>query len=199
MTTLHGTLLNPETPTRCEIAPHSVVRFDSDGKIKEVATDKKPGGDVVGDDKCWLLPGFIDAHLHIPQWDRRGIDGLSLFEWLDKVIYPAEARFKDSDVAARLADEFVTGVVSNGTTTVAAFGSPFPKAVDQVFGVLDRKGMRAVYGMMLNDVNCPDELATPADKALDQARELAAKWHDKHDGLLQYSFNPRMEIGRAHV
>ncbi len=192
MKTLRGTLLKPDTPTQCEVVPHSVVRFDNDGKIKEVGTDKKPGGDVVGDGACWLLPGFIDAHLHLPQWDRRGIDGLSLFEWLDHVIYPAEARFKDPGLAERLAEDFVTGVVSNGTTTVAAFGSPFSKAVDRAFSVLDRRGMRAIYGMMLNDVNCPEELATSPDKGLDEARELAVKWHNKHDGLLQYSFNPRM-------
>ena len=192
MSTLHGTLLQPGSATQCGVAPDAVVRFDDDGKIKEVGTDAKPGGDVVGGDGCWLLPGFIDAHLHLPQWDRRGIDGLPLFEWLDRVIYPAEARFTDEKLAERLAEDFVTGVVSNGTTTVAAFGSPFAKAVDKVFAVLDRRGMRAIYGMTLNDVNCPKELATPPDKGLDEARELAAKWHNKHDGLLQYSFNPRM-------
>jgi len=192
MKTLYGTLLKPSSPTTCEIVPQSVVRIDNDGKIKEVGADKKPTGDITGGEGYWLLPGFIDAHLHLPQWDRRGIDGLSLHEWREKVIYPAEARFRDPAVAERLAEDFVTGAVTNGTTTVAAFGSPFADAVDRAFAVLDRRGMRAIYGMMLNDVNCPKELSTPADKGLDEARELAAKWHNQHDGLLQYSFNPRM-------
>lgn len=192
MKTLYGTLLRPRTSTQCDIVPQSVVRVDNDGKIAEVGADQRPSGDIVGGDGCWLLPGFIDAHLHLPQWDRRGIDGLSLFEWLDRVIYPAESRLKDPAVAERLAEDFVTGLVASGTTTVAAFGSPFAKSADRAFAVLDRRGMRAVYGMMLNDVNCPKELVTPPDKGLDEARALAAKWHNKHDGLLQYSFNPRM-------
>lgn len=192
MTTLQGTLLRPRLADECEVIPDSVVRIDQDGKIAEVRPGKARGSDVLGGAGHWILPGFIDAHLHLPQWDRRGIDGLSLFDWLEKVVYPAEARLKNVGFADRLADDFVTGLVANGTTTAAAFGSPFPQAVERAFTVFARRGFRAVYGMMLNDVNCPAELAKPADEALDQSRELAAKWHGAHDGLLQYAFSPRM-------
>ena len=170
----------------------SVVRIDQDGKIAEVGPGKARGSDVLGGEGHWILPGFIDAHLHLPQWDRRGIDGLSLFDWLEKVVYPAEARLRNVDFAERLADDFVTGLVAHGTTTVAAFGSPFPQAVDRAFSVFARRGFRAVYGMMLNDINCPAELSTPADEGLDRSRELAAKWNGANDGLLQYAFSPRM-------
>lgn len=192
MKTLQGTLLKPRTSTECDVVPNSTVRIDKDGKIAEVGVDKKPAGDVVGDEACWLLPGFIDAHLHLPQWDRRGIDGLPLFDWLEKVVFPAEARCKDPSVEEQLAEDFVTGLVAHGTTTVAAFGSPFAKAVDRAFAVMDRRGFRAIYGMMLNDVNCPEALVIPTNKALDESRTLAAKWHGGHDGLLQYAFCPRM-------
>lgn len=192
MKTLFGTALHPRSTTQCDIAPDTVVRIGDDGKIAEVGTDKAARGDLIGGKDCWILPGFIDAHLHLPQWDRRGIDGLSLFDWLAKVIYPAEARFKKADVAERLAEDFITGLVANGTTTAAVFGSPFAKATDRAFTVFSRRGFRAIHGMMLNDVNCPDELCTPTDKALDESRELAAKWHGANDGLLQYGFGPRM-------
>jgi guanine deaminase len=108
------------------------------------------------------------------------------------VVYPAEARLKDADLAEKLADVFVTGMIANGTTTAAAFGSPFAAATERAFTVFQRRGFRAICGMMLNDENCPAELATPTDKALDEARELAAKWHNTNDGLLRYAFSPRM-------
>ncbi len=195
MKTLCGTLLEPLSAGECKVTPGAVVRIDSDGIIAEVGTGNATGSDSIGGDECWILPGFIDAHLHLPQWDRRGIDlpaGGSLFDWLDKVIYPAEARLEDPSFAERLADSFVSGLVANGTTTVAAFGSPFPKAVDAAFGVFARRCFRAIYGMMLNDVNCPAKLCTPADQALDQSRELANKWHKANNGLLRYAFGPRM-------
>ncbi|MHC4611753.1 MAG: amidohydrolase family protein [Planctomycetota bacterium] len=194
MKTLHGTLLQPRSASECTVTPKAIVRIDDDGRFAEVGTDRTGAGDVVGDEACWILPGFVDAHLHLPQWDRRGLDGLSLFEWHEQVVYPAEARLKNADFAEALAEDFVSGMIANGTTTVAAFGSPFAKATDRAFGVFARRGLRAIYGRMLNDVNCPDELRDPADKALDQARELAAKWHGAEDGRLSYAFNPRMPV-----
>ncbi len=192
METLFGTMLTPCSPDRCDVTPDTVVRVSDDGSIAEVGKDKAPKGDVIGGEGCWLLPGFIDAHLHVPQWDCRGIDGLPLSDWLDKVIYPAEARMADAAFAEGLTDDLVTGLIANGTTTIAAFSSPFAKATDKVFSVFAKRGFRAICGMMLNDVNCPDELSSPADKSLDESRELANKWHGGHDGLLQYAFAPRM-------
>ncbi len=192
MKTLFGTVLHPRSASQCDIAPSSIVRIDDDGRIVEVGDYHGRGGDLIGGDGCWILPGFIDAHLHLTQWDRRGIDGLSLFDWLDRVVYPAEARFKDVDFAERLAEDFVSGLVAGGTTTAAVFGSPFAKATDRAFTVFSRRGFRAIHGMVLNDVNCPELLRVPAEKALDESRELAAKWHGAEGGLLQYAFSPRM-------
>ena len=192
MQTLYGTLLQPRSADDCRVTPRTTVRIDNAGKITELTHDSSPGADSVGGEDCWIIPGFIDAHLHLPQWDQRGLDGLPLFQWLEQVVYPAEARLKDADFAGRLADEFVTGLVANGTTTVAAFGSPFAEATDRVFTVFERRGYRAIYGMMLNDEDCPAELTTPTDRGLDESRELAAKWHNASDGLLRYAFSPRM-------
>jgi len=192
MTTLYGTVLRPKSPDQCETIPGAMVRIDDRGKIAQIESGQKPRGDVVGGDDCWILPGFIDAHLHLPQWDRQGIDGLSLFDWLEKVVYPAELRLRDPEVAEQLCENFVTGLIHNGTTTVAAFGSPFAEASERVFNVFQHRGYRAIYGMTLNDVNCPSELCTPADQALDESRALAAKWHGANNGLLRYAFSPRM-------
>ena len=197
MKTLCGRLLQPRTASVCDVTANAIVRIN-DGRFAEVGScgtgfpTGRAAHDLIGGDGCWILPGFIDAHLHLPQWDRRGIDGLSLFDWLERIVYPAEARLKDPDFAERLADDFVTGLIANGTTTAAAFGSPFPQATDRAFDVFARRGFRALYGMMLNDVNCPSELCAPADEALDKSRELAAKWHGASNGLLRYAFNPRM-------
>jgi guanine deaminase len=192
MVTLTGTLLQPRSEDQCDIVPGATVRIGDDGTIAEAGSAAPPGGETVGGDGCWILPGFVDAHVHLPQWDCRGLDGLTLFDWQEKVVHPAERRFRDADFAERLADDFVTGMIANGTTTVAAFGSPFPEATDRAFGVFEKRGMRAVHGMMLNDVNFPDDLSTAVDVALDRSRELAAKWNNQGDGRLRYAFCPRM-------
>ena len=194
MPTLYGTLLQPRGPDDCAVTPGTAVRFDAAGKIAQVGPDRPPGGDVVGDEACWILPGFIDGHLHLPQWDRRGIDGYALFDWLEKIVYPAEARFADADFAEKLAETFVSGLIAHGTTTAAVFGSPFAAATDRVFNVFARRGYRTVFGMTLNDKNCHDKLQQSTDEALDQARGLAARWHGAEDGRLNYAFCPRMPV-----
>lgn len=194
MTTLFGTLLQCPSPTQCTLTPDAVIRIGQDGRIAEVDQAKTRATDVVGGEDCWILPGFIDAHLHLPQWDRRGIDGMPLFDWLAKVAYPAEARLADPDFAEKLAEDFVTGLVASGTTTVAAYGSPFSASTDRIFSVFERRGYRAIYGMVLNDVDCPSSHCQETDKVLDESRGLAAKWHNAADARLKYAFSPRTPI-----
>lgn len=194
MKTLAGTLLQPASANECKVTKDAVVRMDDTGHIGQISSGRTNGGDVIGGAGCWILPGFIDAHLHLPQWDRRGIDGLPVFEWQEKVGFPAEQRLARPETATALAEEFTKGVIANGTTTVVAFGSPFPQEVDASFNVFARRGLRAIYGLTLNDVDMPGELNQECDKALENARSLAAKWHGKEDGRLLYAFSPRTSI-----
>lgn len=194
MSTLVGTLLQPRSIDRCEVTPASVVRIDDAGRFAEVGKGGSAGAHAVGDPDCWILPGLIDAHLHLPQWDRRGIDGMSLFDWHDRVVYPAEARFEDPQLAEQLTESFVTDLITNGTTTIAAFGSPFTEATDRSFQVFARRGYRAIFGKMLNDQQCGSALVEGCDEALDAARSLAAKWHNAENGRLLYAFSPRMPV-----
>jgi len=105
MVTLTGTLLQPRSQDQCDILPGATVRIGDDGRIAEAGSAASPGGEAIGGDGCWILPGFVDAHVHLPQWDCRGIDGLTLFDWQEKVVHPAEMRFRDADFAERLADD----------------------------------------------------------------------------------------------
>ena len=117
-----------------------------------------------------------------------------MFEWQQKVGFPAEMRLTNKETATQLAEEFVSGVIANGTTTVAAFGSAFASEVDASFSVFARRGLRAIYGTTLADTDMPAELSQNTDKALDEARALAAKWHGKENGRLLYAFGPRASI-----
>lgn len=193
MPNLFGTILQPRTAESCQVLRNSTVHVGDDGRIGQIASGRAKG-EVVGDEDCWIVPGFIDAHLHMPQWDVRGIDGLTLFQWQAKIGFPAEARLDDPAEAEALAEQFTAGMIRHGTTTISAFGSPFAAEVDATFGVFARRGLRAIYGMMLNDVGVPSELLQSPDKALDESRTLAAKWHGAEGGRLRYAFSPRASI-----
>ena len=194
MVTLYGTLLQPKSVNNCAVQHNAAVQLGADGRISTVGQQSTAPVGAVGGPDCWIIPGFIDAHLHLPQWDRRGIDGLSLGRWQEQVGFPAELRLTDPKAAEALAEQFVSGMIANGTTAICAFGSSFAQEVEQSFSVFARRGLRAVYGMSLNDSGVPAEMLQVADKALDESRALAAKWHNAENGRLRYAFGPRSSI-----
>jgi guanine deaminase len=194
MVQLYGTLLSPRSVDNCQVLASAVVQIADDGRIGHVGQHASAPAGAVGGPGCWIIPGFIDAHLHLPQWDRRGIDGLTLGQWQEKIGFPAELRLADPHAAEDLAERFVDGMIANGTTTICAFGSPFADEVDRSMAIFARRGLRAIYGMSLNDVGMPPELAQQADRALDESRALAARWHNAEAGRLRYAFSPRSSI-----
>lgn len=49
----------------------------------------------------FVIPGFVDTHLHAPQYPNcgKGLDK-PLLEWLEAYTFPTEAKFKDLQYAA---------------------------------------------------------------------------------------------------
>lgn len=140
---------------------------------------------------CVLLPGFVDAHIHYPQTRVTGSASGELLEWLEKTVFPEEARFHDELYARTVAREFVERMLGFGTTTCAAFGSSLPRAMDVLFEELDRSGMRAIAGLTLMDQACPEDLALPRAKAMEACGALIARWHGRDDGRLSFAITPR--------
>ncbi len=57
----------------------------------------------------FLLPGFVDTHLHFPQThcvDSHG--GGQLLDWLERCIFPAESMLVDDEYARGVATEYIS-------------------------------------------------------------------------------------------
>ena len=66
-----------------------------------------------------MLPGFVNAHTHIPMTLLRGYGGgHNLQDWLNDFIYPAEAKLDDRCVAAAT-DLGLAEMISSGVTRIA--------------------------------------------------------------------------------
>jgi guanine deaminase len=95
----------------------------------------------------FVLPGFVDAHLHYPQtFAADAYGGGRLLEWLQHCIFPVEAGLADVAVAERTAAEFVRRRTAAGTTTAMVFGSAYPHAQDALFAAHREAGLRLVSG-----------------------------------------------------
>jgi guanine deaminase len=141
-----------------------------------------------------LMPGFVDAHVHFPQTRIIGSATGPLLDWLERTVFPEEARFAVEAYAVEVAGEFTRALARAGTTTSAIFSSSSETATDALFAALDRAGLRAFAGLTLMDQRCPDSVRVDAASAMRAAGRLADRW-DGHDrGRLRFAVTPRFAL-----
>lgn len=108
---------------------------------------------------CYGLPGFVDLHVHAPQWPQAGIAlDEPLDVWLQTRTFPLEARFADLDFARRVYADLVSHLLSLGTTTTVYFASNNLASSLELAHICAERGQRAVVGKVVMD----DPAANPA-------------------------------------
>jgi len=145
----------------------------------------------------YLLPGFIDTHIHFPQVRIIGGLGRSLLDWLDCITLPEESRLSESPYATELAQEFVHHLAVHGTTTSLVFGAHFPEAMRAFFAASARSGLRIISGLVLSDRKLFPELHQTPAAAFDASQQLIAEFHGQH--RLRYAVIPRFALSASEA
>ncbi|MCA9715967.1 MAG: amidohydrolase family protein, partial [Myxococcales bacterium] len=192
---IRGHVLAPD-PTRRQIVrwPDALIRVDERGRVRDLS----PATSVCEVPETWpgavILPGFVDCHLHFPQTRITGSASGPLLPWLERSVFPEEARFAEAAHAAAVAGEFCDALLAQGTTSAGIFSSSHPVAADALLTALDHRGLRAVTGVTLMDRQAPPEVLLDVDPALAALDRLRARWHGHDDGRLRISVIPRFAI-----
>ncbi|WAC57267.1 amidohydrolase family protein [Gordonia sp. SL306] len=150
----------------------------------------------------FLIPGFVDAHIHFPQtYSVDAYGGGQLLEWLETCIFPAEARLADPGFAQQIARDFTARRIAVGTTAAMVFGSAFPHAQDALFDETRRAGLRLVGGRGIQTVGGPASapLLTTEQQAIDLTADEISRWHaadsgDVSSALLHVAIVPRFSL-----
>jgi len=137
----------------------------------------------------WLLPGFIDTHIHYPQTDVIAAPGDNLLDWLQNYTFEAERRFADQQHAREVALFFCDELLRNGTTSAQVLGTVHQSATEAFFEVAAERRLRMIAGKVLMDRNCPEDLRDSAAEGERASRELIERWHGQ--GRLHYAITPR--------
>jgi guanine deaminase len=143
----------------------------------------------------FILPGFIDTHIHFPQVRVLGGLGHSLLDWLEQLTLPEEARLVDISYAAAIAGEFIHSLASHGTTTALVFGSHFVDATGALFDAAGRAGLRVVSGLVLSDRLLREELHVSAELAYRGCRVLMDRI--RGHARLSYAVIPRFALSAS--
>ena len=118
-----------------------------------------------------ILPGLINAHTHMSMSLLRGLaDDLSLDEWLNKYIFPAEHRYVTPDFVTWSTRLSLLEMLRGGTTTVA----DMYYFEEEVAAATKAAGMRGVLGETLIGFPSPDS-STPA-AALTYTESFLKHW-----------------------
>ena len=136
-----------------------------------------------------IMPGFVDTHVHYPQYKVIASYGTSLLEWLNKYTFVEEQRFSDAAYADQIANLFLDELIKNGTTSVMTFCTSFKQSVEAFFNAAENRNLRMVAGKVMMDRHAPNELCDNPDNSYSDSKELIEKWHNK--GRLRYAVTPR--------
>ncbi len=141
---------------------------------------------------AFILPGFVDCHVHFPQIAVIGAMGMELLDWLEKRTFPEESRLADATYAKETAQTFLQTMLRNGTTTAMVFGAHFLNAQNVLFEEAQSLNLNIISGLVTSDQNIPDSLKTTPEKAYQENKTLIEKWHGKN--TLRYAVMPRFSV-----
>ena len=166
-----------------------------DGRIAAIAPAMIDHHDRVVDARGgYVLPGFIQTHIHLCQTLFRGYaDDLRLMDWLRTRVWPMEAAHTADTLraAARLA---ATELLSTGTTAVLTMETVHD--TDAVFEAVEESGLRATIGkcMMDFDAQVPRRLQEKTSASIDESLAIRRRWDGAAGGRLRAAFAPRFAV-----
>lgn len=193
-------LIRGGTIVTCD-ADHRVLRGDllvREGRIAALgpgaAHEARSAMRVLDADGCAVIPGLVQAHVHLCQALFRGMaDDLPLLDWLRERIWPLEAAHDEHSLRAS-AELGLVELLRGGTTTILDMGTVHHH--DVVFEAMARAGIRGFSGkaMMDHGEGVPRGLRESTRASVRESERLAERWQGEAGGRLGYAFAPRFVL-----
>lgn len=178
---LKGSVIHSLKFNLLEIIEDGAIIYDGFGKIKEVIDCSKSvdldilyaDAEVTDYSGKILIPGFIDAHCHAPQYAFTGTGmDLPLLEWLKKYTFPTEAKFSDNEIAQNVYRKSVRRHLKNGTTFASYFATIHNQSAKILVDIITEAGQRAFVGKVSMDRHAPEYYLEDTDVAIAEAEDF---------------------------
>jgi 5-methylthioadenosine/S-adenosylhomocysteine deaminase len=152
-----------------------------------------PADRVLKAEGMLVLPGLVQAHLHLCQTLLRGqADDMGLLDWLNTItgleaLHTPETLY----ASARLG---LAEMIKSGATSLIDMGTLHYQ--DSVFRAIEESGMRAQAGKAMMDLtdNLPPALRETTEDSLKESIDLLHRWDGKANGRIRYGFAPRWQL-----
>ncbi|WP_099364380.1 guanine deaminase, partial [Fredinandcohnia onubensis] len=160
----HGTAFTSRSPKEVEVLKDHLFCINEDGFIEKIVgpnhDEYQRLVEAYQSSDCYhrlaegqyFLPGFIDLHVHAPQWAQAGTAlDIPLYDWLNTYTFPIEAKFAELDFANKVYNEVVGTLLANGTTTALYFATVHKEASFLLAQICAEKGQRGLVGKVVMD------------------------------------------------
>lgn len=171
-------LIDPSTPPE----PGWIVLHK--GFISELGFGKPLSEPDLRNDESLICPGFIDAHIHLPQIQSIGCDCPNLLQWLEQSIYPAETGWEDPNIVISHVQHAYQRMMRSGTLGFAGYLTSHEHGRECLQSTA-KPPLRARVGLSLMDRAGPDALirTSASDLSIPPAEER-----------LSWTVNPRFAV-----
>lgn len=191
----YGSFIYPKTLTELEYLNNTAIAVDQNGTIVAIERDCdlaqvtstlfprlgwSPDSVTITSSSTshnqFFFPGFIDTHLHAPQYPNVGIFGKStLLDWLETYTFPLEASLSDPAKARTVYNRVIRKTLSHGTTCAAYYATKDVTTSNLLADLCLRAGQRALVGRVCMDQLSPDYYrdASAADSVASTRESIA--------------------------
>ncbi len=144
------------------------------GAADEIESKFTADETLTGDNRI-VMPGLINGHSHAAMTLLRGVaDDLSLMDWLQNYIFPAEVEFVDTEFV-RIGTELACWEMIRGGTTTFVDMYYYP---DTIAEIVESCGMRALISATVIDQRSPD--AEDAGDSLQKGIGFIERWQGRN-------------------
>ena len=168
---LKGNIVYSKAPDCLEICEKGYLVYE-ENKIEgvyPVLPDEYEGILVEDYGDRLIVPGFVDLHVHAPQYAFRGLGmDMELLEWLETNTFPEESKYKDLAYAETAYQSFVENLKKSATTRACIFATLHKDATLLLMDLLEKAGMNTMVGKVNMDRNSPDYLCEETEESAEE-------------------------------
>ncbi|XP_043261853.1 guanine deaminase isoform X2 [Colletes gigas] len=174
--------------------------YVKEGKITNIiinpkSIDTKYENVTVLDSSQFLVPGFIDCHIHAVQLPNLGVGyDKKLLEWLETYTFPLERKYTDEKFAEQVFDAVVKQTIALGTTTACYFASLYAKASVILGQKAADIGQRAFIGKLSMNVQRSDKYYETTEESMINVNKFVKDIIELNNPLVKPIITPRFAL-----
>ncbi|XP_034660462.1 guanine deaminase [Drosophila subobscura] len=207
MTTIYrGTILHTKAFDEFESFENGFLAVSKDGKIIGVGNDYDSWlssykcnastlSEVRLSEDQFLMPGFVDCHIHAPQYAQYGLGlDMPLLDWLNTYTFPLEAKFSDQSYALKVYKSVVEATIRCGTTLASYFATNNLESTLVLAREAARQGQRALIGKVCSNCNSPDYYVETTEESAKATEKFVAELQGLKNPLVLPTITPRFAL-----